>query len=155
MTDDQRKDQQTALAVAAGLDIDVLWGCVKAWRHMRMREVPRHVALRVLSQGGLRRATDARQLPSDQDRLRRSMPQVSARCPTAPAPRSNVELATIIDQALVLLARHDRHYAEEFLRMHSVGMATIMRVLYDPNRRRGDARGLPAGRSVPDGELVR
>lgn len=155
MTDDQRKDQQTALAVAAGLDIDVLWGCVKAWRHMRMREVPRHVALRVLSQGGPRRATDARQPPSDQDRLRRSMPQVGARCPAAPAPRSNVELATIIDQALLLLERHDRHYAEEFLRMHSVGTATIMRVLYDPNRRRGETRRPQAERAAHGGELVR
>ncbi|WUR14955.1 hypothetical protein E7V67_007545 [[Empedobacter] haloabium] len=154
MTIDQRKDQQTALAVAAALDIDLLWGCVKAWRHMRMREVPRHVALRVLSRGGPRRATDARHPGTREDRLRRSMPCISARSPSAPCPRSNVELATIIDQALVLLERHDRHYAEEFLRMHCVGTATIMRVLYDPNRRRSGARRQPASQPEHSGALA-
>lgn len=155
MTNDLRKDQQTALAVAAALDIDILWGCVKAWRHMRMREVPRHVALRVLSQGGPRRGTDARHPGSRPDRLRQSIPCVSARSPTAPAPRSNVELATIIDQALVLLERHDRHYAEEFLRMHCVGTATIMRVLYAPNRRRRGVPSQQASRPEPSSALAR
>jgi len=102
--------------------------------------VPRHVALRVLSKEGPRRAADAAHPALREDRLRRSIPTLSARNPatrvTAPCPRNNLELATIIDEALVLLHRHDRHYAEEFLRMHSVGTPTIMRVLYDPTRRR-------------------
>ncbi len=144
MNDDQRHDQHTSLAVAAALDIDILWGPVKAWRHMRMREVPRHVALRVLSREGPRRSGDPQHPALGDDRVRKSIPQLSARSPAVRAhagcARSNSELATIIDQALVLLGRHDRHYAEEFLRMHCVGTATIMRVLYDPSRRRAGAR---------------
>jgi len=160
MTDDQRHDHQTALAVAAALDIDILWGCVKAWRHMRMREVPRHVALRVLSKEGPRRTTDAAHPALREDRLRRSIPTLSARNPAArvtqPCPRNNLELATIIDAALVLLHRHDRHYAEEFLRMHSVGTATIMRVLYDPTRRRtGEPRlQVPEQEQEQDGQTT-
>lgn len=158
MTDDQRHDHQTALAVAAALDIDILWGCVKAWRHMRMREVPRHVALRVLSKEGPRRSSDAAHPALHEDRLRRSIPTLSARNPatrvTASCPRSNVELATIIDEALVLLHRHDRHYAEEFLRMHSVGTATIMRVLYDPTRRRSDGARQQAEPPVQAGQPI-
>lgn len=130
--------------INAGLNLDILWGCVNAWAYMRSRNVPRPVALRVLSKAGPRRAADEEHPAVRDSRL---APPPVAEAPTQreaarvavrpfPLPRTNHELASLIDHAIQLMTVRNRHYAEALLRIYSVDTPTIMRVLFDMRRRR-------------------
>ncbi|MBB3117920.1 hypothetical protein [Pseudoduganella violacea] len=144
----KRKDEQMTLVVNAGLNLDILWGCVNAWAYMRSRNVPRPVALRVLSKAGPRRAADEEHPAVRDSRL---APSPIAAAPTQreaarmvarpfPLPRTNHELAGLIDHAIQLMAVRNRHYAEALLRIYSVDTPTIMRVLFDLRHRRAAGR---------------
>lgn len=147
----KRKNRQMAQAVSAGLNVDILWGCVSAWAHMRSHDVPRDVALRVLSKAGPRRDSDeehpalrdarmaqrptSRRLAQGTDTVR--APALARRFPL---PRTNHDLARLIDSAIQLMAVRNRHYAEALLRMYAIQTPTIMRVLFDTRHRRAAVR---------------
>lgn len=152
MTGDRRRDAHQAQRVDAALRIDALWGCVSAWHYLRMRGTTRAVALRVLDRGGLRRRTDA-QHPAVRDALPRGpgggigqRAASSTVCDLAVAmPRTNVAAAYAVERAIELAATEGRQYAESLLRIYGLSTATIMRVLFEPHRRRrGAAQATPA-----------
>ncbi|UMR28482.1 hypothetical protein MJ904_15080 [Massilia sp. MB5] len=131
----QRLDGHMAQVVNAGLKIDIFQGCVTAWIHMRGGDVPREVILRVLSQDGPRRdcGTEPEKAPDA------AQAKATAIRPF-PLPRNNHELAALIDHAIQLMAVRNRHYAEALLRIYSVDTPTVMRVLFNPRRRRAASR---------------
>ncbi|NVE01169.1 hypothetical protein [Massilia sp. BJB1822] len=131
----QRLDGHMAQIVNAGLKIDIFQGCVTAWIHMRGGGVPREVILRVLSKDGPRRDDGAE--PNESPGVTQGK---STTIRPFPLPRNNHELAALIDHAIQLMAARNRHYAEALLRIYSVDTATVMRVLFNPRRRRAASR---------------
>ncbi|UTY60497.1 hypothetical protein [Massilia sp. erpn] len=131
----QRLDGRMAQIVNAGLKIDIFQGCVTAWIHMCRGDVPREVILRVLSQDGPRRDCG-----TEHGEAAGVTPGEARAIRPFPLPRNNHELAALIDHAIQLMAARNRHYAEALLRIYSVDTATVMRVLFNPRRRRAASR---------------
>jgi hypothetical protein len=143
---DRRSDTHQAQRVDAALRIDALWGCVSAWHYLRARGTTRAVAMRVLDRGGPRRRTDA-QHPAVRDALPRGpdggIGQRAALATdgglAAAIPRSNVAAAYAVERAIELATMESRQYAESLLRIYGLSTATVMRVLFEPHRRRRGA----------------
>jgi hypothetical protein len=142
MTTERRVDAQGAKVINAAIEVDGLWGCVRAWHYLRVREMSSTVALRVLSSGGPRRSTDAVH-PAVRDALARRPEQGmlqrshgSGAGPQTEIRRSNVGTAFAVEHAISLSATCGRHYAESLLRIYGLDTATVMRVLFQPQRRR-------------------
>ncbi|WP_338758961.1 hypothetical protein [Massilia sp. METH4] len=150
MNGDRRADGQQARVVDAAIRIDAQWGCVSAWQYLRARGIAHATAARVLGKHGARRAGDAVH-PAVRDALERQpetgIAQRSAMPQGAPAraevPRTNVAAALAVERAIGRTATHGRHYAESLLRMYSLNTATVMRVLFEPHRRRRRPQAAP------------
>jgi hypothetical protein len=75
---------------------------------------------------------------------RRCSPEgIAQRLPVAPVaveegavPRTNVAAAFAVERAVGLLATRGRHHAESLLRIYGLERATVLRVLFEPQRRR-------------------
>lgn len=152
MSSDRRSDLLQAQRIDAAIRIDALWGCVSAWHYLRSRGTARGVALRVLGRGGPRRRSDSPH-PAARDAMARGpddgMDQRAASTATAAegdsgesgdtgaaTPRSNVAAAYAVERAIGLAATEGRQYAESLLRLYGLPTATVMRVLFEPHRRR-------------------
>lgn len=141
MQDDRRTDRNQAMAVNAAIRIDTLWGCVNAWRYLRSHGIARAIAIRVLRIEGPRRGTDNVH-PAVRDALAR-VPEEGAGQRGGGAPvepgqseRTNVAAAFAVEQAIRMASTEGRHYAESLLRIYGLDTATVMRVLFEPHRRR-------------------
>lgn len=142
MSTERRINAQCARVINAAIEVDTLWGCVRAWRYLHLRQVAPDVAARVLSKAGPRRDSDAIH-PAVRDALARAPTQGIAQRAQGPAGgpqtalrRGNLHVALAVEQAIGLSASADRHYAESLLRMYGLDTATVMRVLFQPHRRR-------------------
>lgn len=142
MSKERRVNAQRARVVNAAIEVDTLWGCVRAWRYLHLRQVTPNVAARVLSKVGPRRDTDAVH-PAVRDELARAPDQgIEQRAqgadddPQAARRRTNVPVALAVEQAIGLSSTAGRHYAESLLRIYGLNTATVMRVLFQPHRRR-------------------
>lgn len=147
MVSDRRRDLLQGRIVDAAIRISTLWGCVSAWHYLRDRGVSQDVAVRVLASSGARRSGDAAH-PAVRDALEREatdgIAQRTGDDGEALA-RANVASALAVERAIQLSAIHGRHYAESMLRMYGLDTRTIMRVLFEPHRRRRPV--VPAGGS--------
>jgi len=142
MTVERRANAQGAKVINAAIEVDGLWGCVRAWQYLRERGMSATVALRVLSKQGPRRSTDSVH-PAVRDALARQPEQGmlqrshgSGAGPQTEIRRSNVATALAVEHAVNLSATAGRHYAESLLRIYGLDTATVMRVLFQPHRRR-------------------
>lgn len=146
MKDFTRPDEGMALAVDAAIEMEAFSGCVLAWQYLQMHAVPEDVMMRVLSQNGPRRASKSNSQGILLERRSIDREQVAELATELAAaglgtilkfrvPRTN-KLSETIDQAIGLMAIHNRFYAEAFLRIHAVKTPVIMRVLFDVARRR-------------------
>lgn len=141
---ERRKNAQLASIINAAIQLDTLWGCVRAWRYLHMRRVTPTTAARILSRDGPRRLADAEH-PAIRDARERAAPQdIRQRAqgrdagPQTGYLRSNQATALAVDRAIRSAASVDRHYAESLLRIYGLNTATVMRVLFQPHRRRRD-----------------
>ena len=145
MEKEKRSDAQCAKIVNAAIELDSLWGCVRAWRYLQQHQVTPATAARVLSRQGPRRRTDALH-PAVRDALARQpsagmqqRSQGTGAGPQTEMRRSNVSASCTVDQAIALCSTSGRHYAESLLRIHGQDTTTVMRVLFQPHRRRRKA----------------
>lgn len=140
MNPDRRHDLLQARIVDAAIRVSTLWGCVSAWHYLRDRGVAQAIAVRVLASSGVRRSEDARH-PAIRDALARNPPGgIGQRSRDSageePVDRHNVAAAIAVERAIEFAATRGRHYAESSLRMYGLDTRTIMRVLFEPHRRR-------------------
>lgn len=142
MSTERRINVQCARVINAAIEVDTLWGCVRAWRYLHQHQVTPGVGVRVLSKDGPRRDTDAVH-PAVRDALARSPAQGIAQRshgadagPQTMRRRSNVPVALAVEQAIGLSSTAGRHYAESLLRIYGLDTTTVMRVLFQPHRRR-------------------
>ncbi|MRW93300.1 hypothetical protein GJ699_25250 [Duganella sp. FT80W] len=139
MSIEKRVDLQAAQVINAAIQIDTQWGCIRAWHYLAGRQVKPATAVRVLSKDGPRRCGDALH-PAVRDarakQAEHGMTQRAAVDTPKPAPRSNQSAAVAVERAIALSSSADRHYAESLLRMYGLNTATVMRVLFEPHRRR-------------------
>jgi hypothetical protein len=133
---EKRIDLQATQVINAAIQIDTQWGCIRAWHYLADRRV---TAVRVLSKDGPRRCGDALH-PAVRDarekQAEHGMTQRAVVDTPEPAPRSNQSAAVAVERAIALSSSADRHYAESLLRMYGLNTATVMRVLFEPHRRR-------------------
>lgn len=139
MTEERRTDVQQKRVVDAAIRVDALWGCVTAWGYLRERGVSRDVALRILSRQGRRRngetAHAAQRHALAQAAGYGTGQSVGAATGTVQR-RSNVAAAFAVERAIEFSLTAGRHYAESLLRIYSLDTVTVMRVLFEPERRR-------------------
>lgn len=94
-----RLNRPLANTLATGLDVDMLWGTVNAWAHLRRHHVPPDVALRILSKYGARRGSDAEH-PAQLSEQRGALKQLAESSKACTPTRRNKDLAQVVDQAL-------------------------------------------------------
>ncbi len=139
-----RLNSPMADTVATGLDLDMLWGTVNAWAHLRRHHVPPDVALRILSKSGARRGADAEH-PAQSGEQRRILTQLAKSCPVRTATRRNKDMSQVVDEAILLSTTRGHPYAEALLKLYPVSSTLIMRVLFDTEHRRRLATNVPQG----------
>lgn len=130
-----RLNRPLANTLATGLDVDMLWGTVNAWAHLRRHHVPPDVALRILSKYGARRGSDAEH-PAHLREQRSALNQLAESSKACPPTRRNKDLAQVVDQALLLSTTRGIQYAESLLKLYPVSSTLVMRVLFDAKHRR-------------------
>lgn len=142
MKRERRTDGHQAKVVEAAIRIETLWGCVSAWHYLHGRGVHRATAVRVLTKNGARRARDP-QHPAIRDALEREPASgADQRIETMPEKpgdriqRTNLATAHVVERAIELASTQGRHYGEGLLRIYGLDTATVMRVLFEPHRRR-------------------
>lgn len=142
MTTERRINAQSARVINAAIEVDTLWGCVRAWRYLHLHQVSPGIAVRVLSKAGPRRDADAVH-PAVRDALARAPDQgiTQRSCGSNAGPqtklrRRNLPAAVAVEQAIGMSATFGRHYAESLLRIYGLDTTTVMRVLFQPHRRR-------------------
>jgi hypothetical protein len=137
----RRRDDVRAKLIDAAIQVNTLWGCVAAWRYLRVHGVHQSTAQRVLARDGRRRATDTVHV-AVRDAQERSPDTGIGHRAAAPgaaadtAERTNDATAAAVEHAIGRLATEGRHYAEGLLRLHGVHTNPVMRVLFEPHRRR-------------------
>lgn len=147
MKDFTRPDEGMACAVDAAIAMEASSGCILAWQYLQMHAVPQGVAMRVLSQLGLRRASNSNSQDLLLERHSTEQGHVTEHAAKLTAtglgsvlkfhvPRTNTKLSDTIDHAIEMMGVHNRFYAEALLRIHAVKTPAIMRVLFDEKRRR-------------------
>lgn len=150
MKEERRTDEHQARVIEAAIRIDALWGCVNAWRYLLARGVLRATAVRILMKNGARRDDDP-QHPAIRDALERKPESgIAQRAELQHGtgdhevmPRTNEAATMAVNRAIELSSTHGRHYSESLLRIYSLDTATVMRVLFEPHRRRRKAQAKP------------
>ncbi len=147
MTKERRNDGHKARIINAAIQLDSAWGCVSAWRYLQQHHIAPAIALRVLTPDGPRRTGDALH-PAVRDARERAptlnIDQRAQGCEAGPQtglPRLNRAAALAVEHAIRSEATVDRHYAESLLRIYGLDTATMMRVLFQPHRRRRNSDG--------------
>lgn len=130
-----RLSSPIAEVVATGLDVDMLWGSVNAWAHLRRHHVPPDVALRILSNSGARRDSDASHPAQPSEQLR-ALKQMANSRTTGTTTRRNKAMSQVVDGAIHLSITRGIQYAEALLKLYPVSSHLIMRVLFDAEHRR-------------------
>jgi hypothetical protein len=156
MTSDRRSDLSQSGRIEAAVQIDLLWGCASAWRYLRSRGTARAVAMRVLGGGGPRRRLDFRHSDNVHPHPRVIDGRISQRTASAAhsdtgaaMPRKNVAAACAVERALELAAADSGQYAHSLLLIYGLSTTTIVRVLFEPGRRRHAASRTTQGRPTP------
>ncbi len=60
--------------------------------------------------------------------------------PPTQCEREDTSASQVIDRAIGFMSERDRFYAETYLRIHGFSTETIMRVLFNQRRRRGQSK---------------
>lgn len=156
MAFDRRSDFPQSWRIDAAVQIDLLWGCASAWRYLRSRGTARAVAMRVLGRGGRRRRLDSRHSGNEHPQPRVIDGGIEQRTASAAygdagatIPRTNVAAACAVERALELAATGSGQYAHSLLRIYGLPTTTILRVLFEPGRRRHAASRTTQGRPTP------
>jgi hypothetical protein len=128
--------------VAKGLDLDMLWGTVNAWAHLRRHHIPPDVALRILSKSGIRRSSDAEH-PADSNEQLSALSRLAHSHTPSKSSRRNTAMTKVIDEAIRLSVTRGNAYAEALLRLYPIPASLIYRILFDAAHRRKCATSMP------------